>query len=143
VRQRQQQRKEMNMSEDVNETEALACLKDLSRDNRIVELLERRDYLAGAIRMATEEKRNLDAELVAKLDGHLEATAPGWRIKVTMVHIREHVRPAQEQRRIVAKRSPANESAAQAPRRRAVDEAGEEARRFVPRSQAPGRRRTS
>jgi hypothetical protein len=38
----QQQRKEMNMSEDVNETEALARLMDLSRDNRMAPARRRR-----------------------------------------------------------------------------------------------------
>lgn len=53
---------------------------DLSLDNRMPEVLERRAELAATIRAAEAEKEALDAEIKQKLGEASTATLRGWRI---------------------------------------------------------------
>lgn len=53
---------------------------DLTRDNRVVELIEARDGLASAIRSAAAEKEAVEAELKDKLGDAERALCPGGRV---------------------------------------------------------------
>jgi predicted phage-related endonuclease len=53
---------------------------DLSGDNRIRELLERRTELAAEIKPREDERAAIDAEIKQKLGDAEGASLPGWRV---------------------------------------------------------------
>lgn len=53
---------------------------DLTRDNRIAELIESRDGLASAIKSATEERQAVEAEIKDKIGDAAIALCPGGRV---------------------------------------------------------------
>lgn len=64
---------------------------DLSGDNRIYEVLERRAELKGLQKGTEAELEALDTEIVAKLAGAELAVANGWKITRKMAHRKEYV----------------------------------------------------
>ena len=69
---------------------------DLSRDNRIYEVLEARERCNGDIRTLEERVKALNAELVDKLRGATLALADGWKISHKLTHRGEYVVAAKD-----------------------------------------------
>jgi hypothetical protein len=60
---------------------------DLTKDNRIAELLETRRSLASAAKRIEKEQDAVNAEIIDKLRGASTADCPdGWRVTYKMVH---------------------------------------------------------
>lgn len=70
--------------------------RDLTGDNRLLEVLEQRDELQRVLGASEAAKKALDAEIVEKLAGSTSAIARGWKIKRTMVNVKERLQPAYE-----------------------------------------------
>jgi putative phage-type endonuclease len=69
---------------------------DLSSDNMLPELLERREVLKAEVKTATARLDEIDAELRHKLDGAPAAIVPGWKITNKMQHRKEVLLPASD-----------------------------------------------
>jgi len=85
---------------------------DLSTDNRIGDILERRDFCKETIKAAEERIKELDAEIVHKLDGATLATLPGWKITNKITNRKEYTVAAASFPRLLVKRLYEEEQAA-------------------------------
>lgn len=66
---------------------------DLGRDNRIPVLLEERKELKATEKAAETRLKEINAELVDKLNGHRRAVCGRWKISNTMTHRGEYTVP--------------------------------------------------
>lgn len=69
---------------------------DLSTDNRMPEILDRRVQIGEIIRAAEAEKEAIDAEIKQKLGEAAGATVPGFKITWKTQHRKEQVLPAKD-----------------------------------------------
>jgi predicted phage-related endonuclease len=68
---------------------------DLTSDNRAMEAVTRMKAIGAEINELDEEKKGLQAELIAKLAGHKKANLPqGWRLTYNTVHYKERITKA-------------------------------------------------
>jgi hypothetical protein len=77
---------------------------DLSRDNRMPELLDRHEQLAAMGRHAETEMKAIKAEIADKLGAAAAATVPGWQITNKLQHRKETVQKASSFRVLRIKR---------------------------------------
>lgn len=85
---------------------------DLSRDNRLPELLARREELLALGKHAEEHLEPILAEIRDKLGASAYATLPGWEITNKLQHRKEKVTKASSFRVLRIKRTEAKEQAA-------------------------------
>lgn len=76
---------------------------DLTGDNRLVEVLEKRQILKSQIKQGEADIKALDAEIVDKLDGATLATLPGWKITNKITHRGEYTVKASSFPRLLVK----------------------------------------
>lgn len=75
------------------QTKARAPL-DLTRDNRIRQLLEKRERQLAVIRRAEAVKREAEAEIREKMGDAVEAFTNDWTIEIKTIRPREYTAPA-------------------------------------------------
>jgi hypothetical protein len=63
---------------------------DLTGDNRLYQVLEDRARYKANIKLYEAAVKELDAEIVHKLDGATLATLPGWKITNKITHRSEY-----------------------------------------------------
>jgi predicted phage-related endonuclease len=64
---------------------------DLSRDNLILELLERREILKTTVKDIEARLQTCETEIKAKLGDAEAAVVPGWRVTLKQQHRKEHM----------------------------------------------------
>lgn len=84
--------------------EAAGKILDLSGDNRIPELLERRDMLRLGIKQVEADLEAIDNELKHKIGDAEQASARGWLMTYKSQHRREYTVPASDIRVFRVKR---------------------------------------
>lgn len=77
---------------------------DLTRDNRIIELLEERENLSSVRSDADEKLKANRAEIIAKLGDHASAIVPGWSLTAKTQHRKAYSVKASSSRVVRAKR---------------------------------------
>jgi predicted phage-related endonuclease len=85
---------------------------DLSRDNRIGELLDRCETLKDSKNAAEQELKCIDTEIRAKIGDATTAYLPGWRIKCGTINVKAHAVAASTYRRLTVTRVREQENAA-------------------------------
>lgn len=73
---------------------------DLSGNNRLPLLLERRRLLKAARKTAEEGIDEIDTEIKDALGAHERASLPGWRLSWPTIHVAEKIIPATSFRRL-------------------------------------------
>ena len=73
---------------------------DLSGNNRLPGLLERRVVLKATEKAAKAEIESIDTEIKDALDAHQRASLPGWKISWPTIHVAEKIIPATSFRRL-------------------------------------------
>ena len=66
---------------------------DLSSDNRMPDILQKRKKIKATIRAAEKECKAIDAEIMEKLTTYESATLPGWRLFWKTQKRKEHIVP--------------------------------------------------
>lgn len=85
---------------------------DLSADNRLPEILTRREVLKGQAKDAAEELAAIDAEIRAKIGEAESGFLPGWAITNKLIHRKEYVAKASSYRSLRITNLTAKEDAA-------------------------------